>query len=129
MKKISTKEFIWYAVCGLIVVFGFICMIFGIVGYHMGGMSDKNFILTLEAKLPFALRYWGLIFMAIGVVVAIICLLVNAKKADREYEKKIRREQRIAAQSNSSIEVKNAVEIVEEPKPKEPEVIPTAVER
>lgn len=111
MKKISTKEFIWYAACGLVIVFGLICMVFGIIGYHL---PKPNFITDFEGKLPIALRYWGIIFMAIGVVVGIIALVVNAKKADREVEKKIRREQRIAAQSNMNIEVKSAVQIVEE---------------
>lgn len=119
MKKVSVKEFIWYAACGVVVAFGLICMIFGIVGYHMAGQT--NFIVEFEAKLPFELRYWGIIFMAVGVLVALVVLLVNAKKADREFDKKIRREQRIAAQSNQTIEVKTAVEVVEEkPVPEEP---------
>lgn len=112
MKKVTTKEFIWYAGCGLVIVFGLICMIFGIIGYHMSG--SNNFITEFEKKIPLqSLRVWGIIFMAIGVVVGIICLLVNAKKADREVEKKVRREQRLAAQANQSIEVKKAVEVVE----------------
>lgn len=119
MKKVSVKEFIWYAACGVVVAFGLICMIFGIVGYHMAGQT--NFIVEFEAKLPFELRYWGIIFMAVGVLVALVVLLVNAKKADREFDKKVRREQRIAAQSNQTIEVKTAVEVVEEkPVPEEP---------
>ena len=120
MKKISTKEFIWYAACGLVIVFGLICMIFGIIGYHMGGETVNNFIKSFEAKLPISLRAFGIIFMAVGVVVGIIVLLFNAKKADREVEKKIRREQRIAAQSNMNIEVKKAVEVVEEKPAVEP---------
>ncbi|MBQ0008898.1 MAG: hypothetical protein KBS97_01310 [Firmicutes bacterium] len=117
MKKISTKEFIWYAACGLVIVLGFICMIFGIIGYHL---PKPNFVTDFEGKIPLGLRYWGIIFMAIGVIVAVIALVVNAKKADREVEKKIRREQRIAAQNNMNIEVKSAVQIIEEqPAPEE----------
>lgn len=114
MKKISTKEFIWYAGCGIVIIFGLICMIFGIVGYHMGGSLENNFVVQFESKLPFGLRYWGLIFMAIGVIAGVLVLLFNAKKADRDYEKKIRREQRLAAQNDNTIEVKNAVEVVTE---------------
>ncbi len=76
--------------------------------------AANNFIKDFEATIPLNLRIWGIIFMAVGVVVAIIALVVNAKKADREVEKKIRREQRIAAQNNMNIEVKSAVQIVEE---------------
>lgn len=112
MNKISTKEFIWYAGCGLVIVFGLICMIFGIIGYHMP--VNGNFVKEFESKIPLDLRTWGIIFMAIGVVVGIVALLFNAKKADREVEKKVRREQRLAAQNSMNIEVKSAVEIVEE---------------
>ena len=113
MKKISTKEFIWYAACGLVAVFGLICMIFGIIGYYLP--ATNNFIRDFEKNLKVLdLRTWGIIFMAIGVIVALIVLLFNAKKADREIEKKTRREQRLAAQSNMNIEVKSAVEIVED---------------
>lgn len=113
MKKISTKEFIWYAACGLVAAFGLICMIFGIIGYYLP--ATNNFIRDFEKNLKVLdLRTWGIIFMAIGVIVALIVLLFNAKKADREIEKKTRREQRLAAQSNMNIEVKSAVEIVED---------------
>lgn len=118
MKKISTKEFIWYAAAGLVIVFGIICMIFGIIGYHMP--ATNNFVKEFEAKIPLNLRIWGIIFMAIGVIVGVIALVVNAKKADREIEKKIRREQRLAAQSNMNIEVKSAVQVIEEAPVEEP---------
>lgn len=112
MKNVSVKEFIWYAACGIIIAFGLICMIFGIAGYHMAGTT--NFVTDFEEKIKLPLRFWGIIFMAFGVILSIIVLLFNAKKADRELEKKLRREQRLAAQADTTIEVKNAVEFVEE---------------
>lgn len=124
MKKVSVKEFIWYAGCGVVVAFGLICIIFGIVGYQMDVLNKYNFVAQFEAKLPFELRYWGLIFIAAGVLVGIIVLLVNAKKADREIEKKLRREQRLQAQNNTTIEVKKAIEVIEEAPA--PEVAPEA---
>ena len=114
MKKVTTKEFIWYLGCGLLVFLGLVAVTFGIIGYHMNVPSEHNFIAQFEKKINFELRYIGLIFIAAGVVLSICVLVFNAKKADREIEKKIRREQRIAAQSNKTIEVKNAVEIIEE---------------
>ena len=121
MKKVTTKEFIWYLACGLIIFLGLICVVFGIIGYHMSSASGANFIETFETKIKFELRYLGLILIAGGVVLSVVVLLFNAKKADREVEKKIRREQRIAAQNSKTIEVKNAVEVLEvpaeEPKP------------
>ena len=114
MKKVTTKEFIWYLACGLIVFLGLVCVIFGIIGYHMTSSSGLNFVQSFEEKIKFDLRFLGLILIGGGVAFSIVVLLINAKKADREVEKKIRREQRIAAQNSKTIEVKNAVEIFEE---------------
>ena len=122
MKKVTTKEFIWYAVCGLIVFLGLVCVIFGIIGYHMSSSSGLNFIEAFEEKIHFELRFLGLILIGGGVALSIVVLLFNAKKADREVEKKVRREQRIAAQSSKTIEVKNAVEVIEEVPKAEPAI-------
>ena len=121
MKKVTNKEFIWYLGCGLLVVLGLIAVIFGIIGYHISGPAEQNFIQKFEDSIHFELRFLGLIFIGAGVALSIAVLVFNAKKADREVEKKIRREQRIAAQQSKTIEVKNAVEIIEEaPKKEEP---------
>ena len=120
MKKVTNKEFIWYLACGLIAFLGVVAVVFGILGYHMP--SQLNFVEELEEKMNFELRFLGLILIAGAVVLSIIVLLFNAKKADREIEKKVRREQRIAAQNSNNIEVKQAVEVIQEPAPKaEPE--------
>ena len=89
MKKVTTKEFIWYLACGLIAFLGLVAIVFGIVGYHLP--SQLNFIEAFEEKIKFELRYLGLILIAVAVVFSIGVLLFNAKKADREVEKKIRR--------------------------------------
>ena len=120
MKKVTNKEFIWYLACGLIAFIGVVAVVFGILGYHMP--SQLNFVEELEEKMKFELRFLGLILIAGAVVLSIIVLLFNAKKADREIEKKVRREQRIAAQNSKTIEVKQAVEVIQEPAPQaEPE--------
>ena len=114
MKKVTTKEFIWYLGCGLIVFLGLVAIVFGIIGYHMKDPIGLNFVEAFEEKIKIGLRYLGLIFVGVGVAAFVIVLLVNGKKADREIEKKIRREQRIAAQNSKTIEVKQAVQVVEE---------------
>ena len=79
----------------------------------MNAPIGENFIRQFEKKLPLDLRTFGIIFVAVGVLVGIIVLLWNAKRADRDIEKRIRREQRIAAQSSQSIEVKNACNFID----------------
>ena len=123
--NLKAKEYVWYLIGSTIAIFGIVLMVFGIVGHHLPGSSDNNFIKVAEQGFMDAIhvqidfRMWGLILFAFGLLVDVITLLASAKKADRDYEKKIRRQQRQEALKNSTIEVKNAVEIIEEPTPKE----------
>ena len=114
MKKISIKEFLWYAAAGLVVVAGLILMIFGIVGYNIKGTIDSNFIMKAEESMKIGFRFLGLIIMAAGILFGVIVLLINSRRADRDIEKQVRRQQRISAQANATLEVKKAVEVVEE---------------
>lgn len=124
--KVTGKEFAWYLVGATIAVFGIILMIFGIVGHHMNVAADSNFIKNAEKaliaaiKIPFDFRIWGILVFLLGVAVDVIALVVNAKKTDREVEKKLRRQQRQAALKDNTIEVKSAVEIIEEAPAEEP---------
>lgn len=121
--KVSGKEFAWYMFGALISAFGLILMIFGIIGHHM---SVSNFIKDAEQnlidsiKIPFDFRIWGILLFVLGVAIVIIALAINAKKTDREVDKQLRRQQRQAALKDNTIEVKSAVEIIEEPAPAQP---------
>ena len=121
--KISGKEFAWYLVGSTIAVFGVILMVFGIVGHHIQISAANNFIKTAESslieaiKIPFDFRIWGILIFVLGIVIDVIALAFNAKKTDREVDKQLRRQQRQAALKDNTIEVKSAVEIIEEPAP------------
>lgn len=121
--KVSTKEIVGYAISGVIALFGIVLIILGIVERHMDVTPSKNYLLTADQSVQLALgikinfRNWGLIFLGLGVVIAMIILCVAAKTADREVERKLRRQQRAGNAIDISSEVKKAVEIVEEPAP------------
>ena len=121
--KVTGKEFAWYLGGATIAAFGIILMIFGIVGHHMNVAADNNFIKVAEKKLieaikvPFDFRIWGIMVFLFGIAIVVIALVINSKKADREVEKQLRRQQRQAALKDNTIEVKSAVEIIEEPAP------------
>ncbi len=118
--KVSGKEFAWYVVGGIFAIAGIALMIFGIIGANMNVPLDANFIKSAEKvlkeaiKIPLDFRTWGIIFLAFGMFILILTLNFNAKKADREIEKTIRRQQRIGAGISSTIAVKDAVQVVEE---------------
>lgn len=121
--KVSRKEIVGYAISGVIALFGVVLIILGIVERHMDVVPSKNYLLNAEQKVMVALgvkigfRNWGLIFLALGVVIAMIILCVAAKTADRENDRQLRRQQRASSAIDISSEVKKAVEIVEEPAP------------
>lgn len=120
MKKVSGKEFAWYVAGGIFAIGGIALIIFGIIGSHMSVALADNFIKSAEEalinaiKVPFDFRVWGIILLALGMLIVVLTLNYNAKKADREIEKTIRRQQRLNAGVSSTVEVKSAVKYIEE---------------
>lgn len=101
--KISKKEFAWYIVASIIAFLGLTLIIFNIIGVNIPVNPQNNWILKAEnavmewLRIPLDWRAWGLIFMALGVLIAVIVLLVNAKEAERISERKLRRQARLSA--------------------------------
>jgi len=121
--KFSTKELVGYIISGVIAMFGLVLIVLGIVERNMDVTTSKNYLYQADLKVQTALGIslsfweWGLIFMALGVIIAVIILCVCAKKADREVDRKLRRQQRGSTAIDINSEVKAAVQIIEEPAP------------
>lgn len=119
-EKLSVKEFVLYAIASVIAIFGLILITFGIIGHHLNVPLDSNFVKNAENSLinaihiPFDFRIWGVLFLLLGVVILIIVLTAFARKSDRENERTIRRQQRLASAKTDAAEVKAAVEVVDE---------------
>lgn len=100
-KKLAKGELAFYIIAGVITAVGIALAAFGIVGDLLDVTSAHNWILTAEnaviawSKISFDWQIWGTIFIAVGVVVAVIDLLYYAKKDDFENEKALRRAQRL----------------------------------
>ena len=121
--KFSKKELVGYIIAGVIALFGLVLIILGIVERNMDVVPSKNFLMQADLKVQAALgielsfRTWGIIFMSLGVLIAVIILCVTGRKADREVERKLRRQQRAGGAIDINSEVKAAVQIIEEPAP------------
>ena len=121
--KFSKKEIVGYCISGIIAMFGLVLIVLGIVERNMDVTSSKNYLFQADQKVQTALSIklsfweWGLIFMAVGVIIAVIILCVFAKKADREVDLKLRRQARANSAIDINSEVKAAVQIIEEPAP------------
>ena len=96
--KISLFEIIWYSLTGGIGLWGLVFIVLGVVARNLTSSADlykADAAYTATMKIGFFNS--GLILLSAGVVLAIIVLLLNAKKADREVEKQQRRAARLAA--------------------------------
>ncbi len=87
MKKLKVKELIGYIFAGILVFGGLGLFITSVVGYYLpegNGIESANW-------LGLGFKAWGLIALGVGLVLGLIFLLNNAKKADAEAERAAKR--------------------------------------
>lgn len=114
-KKLSRKEIAWYVIASIIATLGLIFLVFGIVGDNFPGAFEDNWIIAsenvwLKNWSHIGYRWWGVILIAGAAIIAVIALTVFAKEGDRDTERALRRQQRLAMSN-----------VVEEPKDELPE--------
>ncbi len=100
-KKLSNKEIFWYVLAGIIATVGLTSLVFGIVGDHFPGLYEDNWIAASEngwikAWSHLGYRYWGIILIVVAAFIAVVALTVFAKGGDRDTERALRRQQRLA---------------------------------
>ena len=102
MKEVNSKkngsfivELVAYIIAGLIGLWGLVYLVLGLIAENIDVLSSKNELLkasnTIKKLFGMGFVGWGLTLMAIGAVIAIIFLAVNAKKSDREFDREARR--------------------------------------
>lgn len=93
-------EYFWYILTGLVGVWGLTYIVLGIVIQNIPDKAEDEGIKLVNTQFTktFGLDFfgWGLIILAIAAVAAVIVLLVFSNKVDRDYEKNVRRAQRLA---------------------------------
>lgn len=127
-------ELVWYALCGLVGIWGLTYIVLGLVAENLPVTSEDKGLVKVSGQFAktFGLDFlgWGLIILAIAGIAAVIVLLVFSSKVDRDYEKNVRRAQRLAQleaeeakeeQAQNEAIVDAEVERVKEEKPAEPE--------
>lgn len=115
--KVTTKEFVWYVISGILAFFGLTLVIFDIIGDNINVNSADNWIINAQkaviewSKINMDWRAWGLIFFLLGALVAAITLSSFAKGADRLVEKEQRRQARLAASKESLPDQSKTIEV------------------
>ena len=96
-RKVSIFEIIWYSVSGAIALWGLTFITLGVIVRNLKSTSD---LAKADAAFKAAMKLnyftWGIVTLVVGLVLALIVLLITAKKADREVEKQQRRAARLA---------------------------------
>ena len=101
-KKLAVHPFeiIWYTLCAAIMVWGLTYITLGIIAENLPIKAEDEGLVkvNLDFAKTFGLDFlgWGLIILAIGAVAAVVVLLAFSSKVDRDYEKNVRRAQRLA---------------------------------
>ena len=130
-------EIIWYVLCGLVGLWGLTYIVFGIVAQNLPISSESEGFVKVNEDFAetFKLDFlgWGLIILAIASVAAVVVLLLFSSKVDRDYEKNVRRAQRLAQleAEEEKLEAEEQQEVVdaevepvkEEPAPQEEEKV------
>ena len=120
-------ELVWYILTGLVGAWGLTYIVLGLVAQNLPVKSEDDGL--VKANIDFAKTFkldffgWGLIILAIAAVAAVIVLLVFSSKVDRDYEKNVRRAQRMAQMEaeEARLEKEEAIDAEVEPVEKEPE--------
>lgn len=93
-------EIVWYSICLLVGLWGLTYIVLGLVAENLPITSKKEGLVAANADFAktFKLDFfgWGLIILAIAAVAAVIVLLLFSNKIDLDYEKNVRRAQRLA---------------------------------
>lgn len=99
--KMSAKEKAWYIVTASLAVVGLAFTVLGIIGDLL---PYGNALQNVSDSFFMPWRYFGLIIVAVSVVVLILALSINAKKTDRAADRAARRQQRLQAMKSDNAE-------------------------
>ena len=114
LKQLTLFEKVCYPVCALLILWGFTYVVLGLIADNLQVSSANNYLKQASDSLAkiFGLGFfgWGLIIFGIGVVIAVIVLLVNARNTDRDYERAQRRAARLNRNRIVDAEVKDVEE-------------------
>ena len=105
-RKIAIFEIVWYAICTLLALWGLTFLVLGIIARNYPSFSNDliAFNNATATKTNIDLVFWGIIIIAVGVILATIVLCIYGKTADRNMDRETRRKARIAAAKNQTAE-------------------------
>lgn len=115
VRKLSGKEMAWYIIAGVLALVGLVFIVFAIIGDFLPVRASENWVAISEGAWltnwsPLGYRYWGLILIAAGVLIAAASLNFFAREGDRDEERAARRAQRLAFDDDEPTVIETPVE-------------------
>lgn len=93
-------ELVWYILVGLVGIWGLTYIVLGLIVSYLPIKTEDPGLVEANKKILelFKLDFlgWGLIILAIAAVAGVVVLIFFSNKIDRDYEKNVRRAQRLA---------------------------------
>ncbi len=93
-------ELVWYILVGLVGIWGLTYIVLGLIVSYLPIKTEDPGLVEANKKILELFKLdmlgWGLIILAIAAVAGVVVLILFSNKIDRDYEKNVRRAQRLA---------------------------------
>ena len=114
---LSIFEIIWYSICVLVMIWGLVYVILGLIDGANDLTSLHKFMSKFQKTFGLSMYFWGLIIIAIGVVAGVTVMILYAKTFDKAADREQRRSARLSAINKKEEKVvdEQQPEVVNEP--------------
>ena len=122
---LSIFEIVWYSICVLVMIWGLVYVILGVIDGANDLTSLHKFMGEFKKTFGLEMYFWGLIICAIGVVAAVVVMIIYAKTFDKAVDREQRRSARLSGitKKEDKVVAEQKPEVVEE-QPEEPQEEP-----
>lgn len=119
---LSIFEIVWYSICVLVMIWGLVYVILGLVDGANDLASLHKFMANFKKTFGLTMYFWGLIIFAIGVVAGVTVMIIYAKTFDKAADREQRRSARLSAlnKKEDKVVAEQKPEVVEEKPAEQP---------
>ena len=119
---LSIFEIVWYSICVLVMIWGLVYVILGLIDGANDLTSLHKFMANFKKTFGLTMYFWGLIIFAIGVVAGVTVMIIYAKTFDKAADREQRRSARLSAlnKKEDKVVAEQKPEVVEEKSAEQP---------
>ncbi len=119
---LSIFEIVWYSICVLVMIWGLVYVILGLIDGANDLTSLHKFMDNFKKTFGLTMYFWGLIIFAIGVVAGVTVMIIYAKTFDKAADREQRRSARLSAlnKKEDKVVAEQKPEVVEEKPAEQP---------